>query len=631
MVIVAIDDASTSPAAEGPWPWPREKQAKLISAILAAGAAAVGVDEMWVTSTARGDDALANAISDGPVVIGVEGVMSKGPGGGAGLPGPFATFKPLGGAPRLTDIPSYAGVQRSIPAIDLAAAGHGVLSNDPDPDGTFRRLHLISAIGGQVVPNFALDVYRLAARDPFPRLFIDRATVRGVGVDDSVFPADPDGSLRIDFARREDMAICSAETLLKGRVCRAPQQGPAISLAGQVVLVGVEATGAPDQGRMTPVGPMAGVEIQAQGLENLFTGALVSRPSHAPAIEAALTLVLGLFLIAVLPLGRLGWQAGASLAPLVGLILVGALAWARFRLLIDVATPAMGYGLVFLGMLGGGLAEADAQRRRLRRELEIGKLAAARAEGEMEAGRRIQMGILPKPGSLAADRRFDLHALMVPARQIGGDLYDFFKIDADHLFIAVGDVSGKGLPASLFMALGKSLCKSCALRGETDISAIVRRANAEISRDNPEMLFITLFAGILDLRGGELRFCNAGHDAPFLLRASEPPRAVLGEGGPPLCVVDDFPYQTEICRLSPGDMLCLTTDGVTEAMTRDGVLMGRGETERVLAGIGPDASAKMVIGRLQAAVEGFIDGAAPSDDLTILSVRWIGPAPDTIS
>ena len=90
------------------------------------------------------------------------------------------------------------------------------------------------------------------------------------------------------------------------------------------------------------------------------------------------------------------------------------------------------------------------------------------------------------------------------------------------------------LPASLFMALGKSLCKSCALRGETDIGAIVQRANAEISRDNPEMLFITLFAGILDLRTGELCFCNAGHDPPFLLRPGAAPELVPAEGGPPL-------------------------------------------------------------------------------------------------
>ena len=193
------------------------------------------------------------------------------------------------------------------------------------------------------------------------------------------------------------------------------------------------------------------------------------------------------------------------------------------------------------------------------------------------------------------------------------------------LFRSVGDVSGKGVPASLFMALGKSLCKSCALRGETDIGAIVNRANAEISRDNPEMLFITLFAGILDLATGELRFCNAGHDAPLLVRPGAAPQSIDAAGGPPLCVLDDFPYATETYQLQPGDLLCLTTDGITEAMTGQGALMGRERVEALLADTPPDASAKAVTDRLHAAVDRFVAGAEASDDLTILTIRWTGP------
>ena len=95
------------------------------------------------------------------------------------------------------------------------------------------------------------------------------------------------------------------------------------------------------------------------------------------------------------------------------------------------------------------------------------------------------------------------------------------------------------------MALGKALCKSSALRGEGEIGEIVRRLDREISRDNPEMMFITLFAGILNLATGELRFCNAGHDAPFVARPGAPPRQLASQGGPPLCSVDGFPYPTE--------------------------------------------------------------------------------------
>ena len=243
----------------------------------------------------------------------------------------------------------------------------------------------------------------------------------------------------------------------------------------------------------------------------------------------------------------------------------------------------------------------------------------------MDAARRIQLGILPRAKDLAADHRIDLAALMIPARQIGGDMYDFFKIDADHLFFAIGDVSGKGVPASLFMALGKSLAKSCALRGEADIGAIVNRANIEISRDNPEMMFITLFAGILNVATGEARFCNAGHDPPFLLRPGEPPRTLQGESGPPLCVLDDYGYATNACALRPGDRLCLITDGVSEATNGDGSMMGRDRVETLLAGLADDADAQAVTDQLHQAVEAFVGGAEPFDDLTILTVGWRGP------
>ena len=359
-------------------------------------------------------------------------------------------------------------------------------------------------------------------------------------------------------------------------------------------------------------------------MENILEGRLARRPDWTRVAELALTIVLGVVLIIMLPLVRQRWQALIGLAVLLASAGLGFAFWRQSLLLVDVATPAIGQALVFVSLLAGGFAEADAQRRRLRRELEARKLAAAKTEGEMEAGRRIQMGLLPGASSVAGDRRFDLGALMVPARQIGGDLYDFFKIDSSRLFFAVGDVSGKGVPAALFMALGKSLCKSYALRGEADVGAIVNAANAEISRDNPEMLFITMFAGVLDLDTGELTFCNAGHDAPFLLRKGAAPEVVTSQGGPPLCVMDEFVYASERLQLRPGDLLCVTTDGVSEAMDASGALLGSARTKQILAEMPPDAGAKTVVDELYTAVRRFVAGAEPSDDLTVLAIRWNG-------
>jgi len=329
-------------------------------------------------------------------------------------------------------------------------------------------------------------------------------------------------------------------------------------------------------------------------------------------------------LILGLPAIRLRWHfpiAGLALAALGAL---GFAAWSRERWLIDVASPAVGNAVVFVALLGGTLAESDSQRRRLRRELEIQRLEAAKLEGELSAAARIQLGILPRPASLAPDPRFDLAAALTPARHVGGDLYDFFQIDPDHLFLAIGDVSGKGVPASLFMALGKTLCKSNALRGEGEIGEIVQRLDREISRDNPEMMFITLFAGILNLATGELRFCNAGHDAPVVARPGASPRQLVSEGGPPLCSVDGFPYPTESHSMQPGEILCLFTDGVTEASNRMGELMGHERTRAALRDLPLGSTSAEVIGRLRRAVDGFLAGAAPSDDLALLAVRWTG-------
>ncbi len=130
----------------------------------------------------------------------------------------------------------------------------------------------------------------------------------------------------------------------------------------------------------------------------------------------------------------------------------------------------------------------------------------------------------------------------------------------------IGDVSGKGLPGSLFMAISKALYKSTALRRHGQVAVMMREADAEISRDNAEGLFVTVLAGILDARTGELEYCSAGHEPPLLLPRDGRALLRLDEGGgPPLCAVDGFPYVPATRRLEPGDTLCLITDGITEA------------------------------------------------------------------
>ena len=144
------------------------------------------------------------------------------------------------------------------------------------------------------------------------------------------------------------------------------------------------------------------------------------------------------------------------------------------------------------------------------------------------------------------------------------------------LFFLLGDVSGKGLPASIFMAVSKALCKSTMLRDRgADLGTLLAQMNTEVSRDNPAALFVTAFAGVLDLHTGELEYCNAGQENPWLLSPDTAGIARLCDGdGPPLCVVDDFAYRPGHRRMRDGDVLCIVSDGITEAADATGALYG---------------------------------------------------------
>jgi adenylate cyclase len=638
VVIVAVDEPSLK--AIGQWPWPRQIVAQLVEKILAGHPVALGIDMLWpepdrlsprrwmqqegelapalsqaLAALPDHDDQLRAALASGPVAIGI-GAQS------AGLPdhpGPLPPLRVTGDAPPDLSalLPSLGTTLRSLPDLDRAAKGHGLLNADRDIDGMIRRVPLVGSVGGRLAPSLGLEILRLATGAQWIALKVEGGRIAGVAPGPLPIATQPDGTVWLHLSRHDPRRFVSAADVLAGKV-------PADLFDQRLVLLGVTGLGLVDQ-QITPLGPMPGVEIHAQLLENVFEGRLAERPAWTRWAEPALTAAFGLLLILLLPALRLRWFFPVGILTLVALGGLGIAAWAWALWLVDVATPALGDALVFVALLGGSLAEADAQRRRLRRELEIQRLAAAKLEGELAAAYRVQMGMLPKSTSLVPDPRFDLQAVLTPARQVGGDLYDFFPIDADHLFVAVGDVSGKGVDASLFMALGKALCKSCALRGETDIGAIVTRANAEISRENSEMMFITLFAGILDLATGELRFVNAGHDAPFVARAGEPPWQIEAEGGPPLCSMDDFVYATERHWMQPGELLILVTDGVTEATNRDGELMGHERTSAAIDGLRAGSSSMEAVTRLRHAVDCFLAGAELSDDLTLLAIRWLGP------
>lgn len=245
-----------------------------------------------------------------------------------------------------------------------------------------------------------------------------------------------------------------------------------------------------------------------------------------------------------------------------------------------------------------------------------------RIESELKIAREIQMSMIPKIFPPFPNREgLDIYAYLKPAKEVGGDLYDFF-IDGDRLCFAVGDVSGKGIPASLFMAVTRSIFRSVAGAQRTP-SAIIRTMNNAMSDGNDANMFVTLFIGILDLRTGRIQYCNAGHNPPVLLRPDGTAELleVSAATGVPVGIFPDFPYTDGAFDLGPRDRLILYTDGVTEAENRKAALYGE---DRLLDTIRRNAgspSIKDLLNRLVADIEAHVGEAPQSDDITVMILK----------
>lgn len=258
------------------------------------------------------------------------------------------------------------------------------------------------------------------------------------------------------------------------------------------------------------------------------------------------------------------------------------------------------------------------------RELLESTAAKERMASELGIARDIQMGLLPKIFPPFPDvPEFDLYALLQPAQEVGGDLYDFYRIDADRICFVVGDVSGKGVPASLFMAVTMTLMKMTAASGLAP-NRILEEVNAQLSRDNNSCMFVTLFCGILHTGTGEIWYANGGHNPPVVLRSEEPASFLPGTDGTLLGAMDDVAFAMKRLVLAPGESLLLYSDGVTEAMNEGEELYSEERLLQVLTEIGqrsPEETVKAVM----ASVLSFAGSAPQADDITLMMVRFRGP------
>ncbi len=250
--------------------------------------------------------------------------------------------------------------------------------------------------------------------------------------------------------------------------------------------------------------------------------------------------------------------------------------------------------------------------------------ARERIESELRIAQQIQASMLP---SVFPQRKeFEIFAMMDPAKEVGGDFYDFFFVDDKRLCFVIGDVSGKGVPAALFMAITKTLIKNEAKRGlPTD--EILARVNNIMCPDNQTCQFVTVFCAIINIETGEMQFCNAGHNPPLVCDAAGCTDYLHIPGGFVVGVMENTHCANNSRTLKPGEMIFLYTDGVTEAMDPDHIQFSEPRLKDCLSRI-KDKDIKEMIGLMREEVRTFVKGAPQSDDITMLAVRYRGPGPN---
>ena len=358
---------------------------------------------------------------------------------------------------------------------------------------------------------------------------------------------------------------------------------------------------------------MNGVEYQANVIQSLFKGNLKAEAPDDPQF-----IIMALFCIGVAFLffrvnNRIG---GILCVTIIIMSLIGSWAfwlggWVVHVLWLPVAIVAL------------YLASVIAHYIRTAMERHALELEKERVTTELSLATRIQSNFLPKIFPPFPDRHeFDLYASMTPAREVGGDLYDFFLIDEDHLCLVIGDVSGKGVPASLFMMLSSALIHHVAMH-ELSPAKILTEVNNEICNRNPEQMFVTVWLGVLEISTGILTAASAGHEYPALRKAGGSFEILKDKHGFVLGGMPGVRYREYTLQLEPGTKLFVYTDGVPEATDANQQMFG---TDRMIQALNTatDKDPGAILESVKNAVSSFVGNAEQFDDLTMLCLEYKG-------
>ena len=281
-----------------------------------------------------------------------------------------------------------------------------------------------------------------------------------------------------------------------------------------------------------------------------------------------------------------------------------------------------------IGTLAGSIDQMEEQIHAYSENLTKITAEKERISTELSLATKIQADMLPNIFPAFPDRpEFDIYASMTPAKEVGGDFYDYFLVDDDHLCMVMADVSGKGIPAALFMMASKIILANNAMLGKSP-AQILTDTNAAICANNREEMFVTVWLGILELSTGKLTAANAGHEFPVFRHANGNFELIKDKHGFVIGGMDGIRYKEYELQMEPGSKLFLYTDGVPEATNAENVLFG---TERMIAALNTDADAKPedILNQVHKDVDGFVKDAEQFDDLTMLCIHYIGNDKDS--
>lgn len=265
----------------------------------------------------------------------------------------------------------------------------------------------------------------------------------------------------------------------------------------------------------------------------------------------------------------------------------------------------------------------------LSKEASETKKALADIERQLDIARTIQQSFIPHHfNPMPSVKNFEIFGKMLPAKHVGGDFFDFFPIDDRHLGFVIADVSGKGVPAALFMAVTRTIIRTIAMKTESPLETI-NETNKLLNYENETSLFVTAFYGVFNTLTGELKFCNAGHNPPYLLTDNQTLEEIGKHQGLPLGVLDEpelsnkLPYSENKIQLQKNDTLILYTDGVTEAMNTSYKMFGIEKLSKVIKSM-PGKSLREIVDIILESVKQHGGNAAQFDDCTLLALRYKG-------